>query len=245
MFLHMIIFFHHRLLWFVLSSVFVQADVIVNTTTTYMDFKSCPVSSSILAKAGQALQDDCRTKNPEGLKVGHITCTKGYGLRCKVVYHLTLPCWSSANSKQVGLSLYLYLWRIDGKEPWHHSLVRRGRRTHALGGSGGGVGDELRGVGVGGGKPPQYSPYVTLAVSVQNLSKVVTKCLTMASNKGYTSLVFPALGTGKLVYPRDVSARIMLEAIDEFQRDNPLTSVRDVRIVIYQKDRQTFQVRQR
>ena len=82
------------------------------------------------------------------------------------------------------------------------------------------------------------------AVSVQNLSEVVTKCLTEASNTGYTSLVFPALGTGKLVYPRDVSARIMLEAIDEFQRANLWTSVRDVRIVIYQ-DRQTFQVRQR
>ena len=220
-----------------------QADVIVNTTTTSMDFRSCPVSSSILAKAGQALQDECQAKNPGGLKVGHITCTKGYRLHCKVVYHLTLPRWSSANSKQVGLSLHLYLQRIDVKGSWHHSLVRRGRRAHALGGSGGGVWDKLRGVGVGG-KPPWYSPYVTLAVSVQDLSKVVTKCLTKASKAGYTSLVFPALGTGKLVYPRDVSARIMLKAIDEFQRANLWTSVRDVRIVIYQ-DRQTFQVRQR
>ena len=81
------------------------------------------------------------------------------------------------------------------------------------------------------------------AVSVQNLSEVVTKCLTEASNTGYTSLVFPALGTGNLQYPQDESARTMLEAIDRFQRANPSTSVKDVRIVVYQKDIQTVKVR--
>lgn len=81
------------------------------------------------------------------------------------------------------------------------------------------------------------------AVSVQNLSEVVIKCLTEASNTGYTSLVFPALGTGNLQYPRDESARTMLEAIDRFQRANPSTSVKAVRIVVYQKDIQTVQVR--
>ena len=73
---------------------------------------------------------------------------------------------------------------------------------------------------------------------------MVTKCLTEASNKGYTSIVFPALGTGKLNYPRDETARTMLETADGFQRSNPLTSLRDVRIVVYQKDTQTVQVSQ-
>ena len=81
------------------------------------------------------------------------------------------------------------------------------------------------------------------AVSGQNLGEVVTKCLTEASNAGYTSLVFPALGTGKLAYPRDETARTMLEAIDGFEQFNPSTSLRDIRIVVYQKDAQTVQVR--
>ena len=107
MYLHMIVFFHDLLLWFVLSSIFMQADVIVNTTTTSMDFRSCPVSSSILAKAGQALQHECRTKYPGGVMVGDVACTQGHGLQCQAVYHVILPHWSFANSKQVGLSLHV------------------------------------------------------------------------------------------------------------------------------------------
>lgn len=68
-----------------------------------MNLKAGAVTSSILAKAGQALQDECKTKYPQGVKVGDIACTQGHGLQCKAVYHLTLPNWSSANSRQVGL----------------------------------------------------------------------------------------------------------------------------------------------
>ena len=71
---------------------------------------------------------------------------------------------------------------------------------------------------------------------------MVTKCLRKASNTGYTSLVFPALGTGRLSYPQDETACIMLEAVDRFQWANAFTSLRDVRIVVYQKDQQTVQV---
>ena len=91
------------------------------------------------------------------------------------------------------------------------------------------------------GEDAWHNPFFTV-YSVQNLSEVVTKCLRKASNTGYTSLVFPALGTGKLAYSRDETAHIMLEAIDEFEQFNPSTSLRDIRIVVYQKDTQTIQV---
>ena len=68
---------------------------------------------------------------------------------------------------------------------------------------------------------------------IQNLSEVVTKCLTKASKKGCVSIVFPALGTGNLNYPAHETARIMLETIDTFQQSNPSTSLRDVRIVVF------------
>ena len=80
-------------------------------------------------------------------------------------------------------------------------------------------------------------------IPFQNLSQVVTKCLTEASNKGYTSIVFPALGTGTLKYPRDETARTMLQTISSFKWANPSTSLRDVRIAVYQKDTQTLRVR--
>lgn len=89
----------------------------------------------------------------------------------------------------------------------------------------------------------QSTSLILLIVSVQNLSEVVIKCLMEASNTGYTSLVFPALGTGLLEYPPHDTAHIMLEAIDGFQRANPSTSLRDVRIVVYKKDVQLVQVK--
>ena len=85
----------------------VQADVIVNTTDSGMNLSIGAVSSSILAKAGQALQHECKTKYPGGVMVGDVACTQGHGLQCKAVYHVALPHWFSANSKQVGLSSHV------------------------------------------------------------------------------------------------------------------------------------------
>ena len=74
----------------------------VNTTTPSMDLKSGAVSSSILAKAGKALQDECKTKHPDGVKVGEIAITGGHGLQVKQLYHTTLCNWSQTDSKKVG-----------------------------------------------------------------------------------------------------------------------------------------------
>jgi poly [ADP-ribose] polymerase 10/14/15 len=70
----------------------------------------------------------------------------------------------------------------------------------------------------------------------QVLGEVVDKCLTGASDKRYTSLVFPALGTGQLRYPSEEMAQVMLETIDGFQKSHPSTTLRDIRIVIYHLD---------
>ena len=79
---------------------------------------------------------------------------------------------------------------------------------------------------------------------VQILHHLVTSCLSAASHGGFSSIAFPALGTGQLGYPRDAVAQTMLTAIDTFQRSNPSTSLREVRIVLYPKDKQTIQVNQ-
>lgn len=88
------------LAWFHIC--FVQVDVIVNTATSDLNLNIGAVSASLLKKAGQALQDECKTKFADGVKVGDLADTKGHSLACKAVYHLTMPAWSNANSKEVG-----------------------------------------------------------------------------------------------------------------------------------------------
>ncbi|XP_071171378.1 protein mono-ADP-ribosyltransferase PARP14-like isoform X2 [Mytilus edulis] len=64
------------------------------------------------------------------------------------------------------------------------------------------------------------------------LSKCVTSCLQRAST--YTSIVFPALGTGNFNYPRDVVAKTMYYCVHQFDLSN--TSLKDIRFLCYDND---------
>nr|KAG5694462.1 hypothetical protein BaRGS_014193 [Batillaria attramentaria] len=76
---------------------------------------------------------------------------------------------------------------------------------------------------------------------VKLIEEVTKKCLTKANKKQYTSIAFPALGTGLLAYPCDVVAETIFRVVKQFGRDVPSTTVREVRIVIYYTDMQIFQ----
>ena len=65
--------------------------------------------------------------------------------------------------------------------------------------------------------------------------------LNIASQNNFTTVGLPALGTGVLGFPRDVAAEVMFDVIDEFSKNN-LTTVKDVRIVLYHMDQQTIDV---
>lgn len=71
---------------------------------------------------------------------------------------------------------------------------------------------------------------------------VVTKCLDLASQRGYATVALPALGTGNLGYPHNIVAQTMLGAVDRFLQTNPSTSLREVRIVVYHTDKKSLQV---
>ena len=71
------------------------------------------------------------------------------------------------------------------------------------------------------------------------LHKIVTDTLNLSSQKGFTSVALPALGTGNLGFPRDIAAATMFNAISEFSKMNS-TSIKDVRIVLYHKDQPTI-----
>ena len=78
-----------------------QADVLVNTSATDLDLKNGAVSAAMLAKGGHGLQDECKKKYPQGIKVGEVAETAGHGLGCRVVYHLALCQWSDPQATQV------------------------------------------------------------------------------------------------------------------------------------------------
>ncbi|OWF45300.1 Poly [ADP-ribose] polymerase 14 [Mizuhopecten yessoensis] len=68
----------------------------------------------------------------------------------------------------------------------------------------------------------------------------VTKCLEMASDDDLTSIAMPGLTTGFLAFPKDIAAKNACEEVRKFIESHQDTSLRDIRIVIYEKDRATL-----
>ncbi|XP_070569580.1 protein mono-ADP-ribosyltransferase PARP14-like [Ptychodera flava] len=62
---------------------------------------------------------------------------------------------------------------------------------------------------------------------------VVKKCLEAADQANMTSIAIPAIGTGGLRYPIDITARIMYEEINKFSASKPKGSLTDIRVVVY------------
>ncbi|XP_077990954.1 uncharacterized protein LOC144445286 [Glandiceps talaboti] len=68
---------------------------------------------------------------------------------------------------------------------------------------------------------------------------IMKKCFDTADQEHVTSIVFPAVGTGGLNFPKDFTARVMYEEAIYFCRKNPRSSVSDIRFVVYDKDMRT------
>ena len=66
---------------------------------------------------------------------------------------------------------------------------------------------------------------------LQLFRKLVITCLNQAMNDGATSICFPTIGTGYLMYKPELSAKNMFQAISEYANDNPRSSI-DIYIVI-------------
>jgi len=52
------------------------------------------------------------------------------------------------------------------------------------------------------------------------------------------SVVFPAIGTGNLGFPKDLVARIMLTEFQEFNA----TNLREVTVIVHPSDKESIQV---
>ncbi|XP_006814558.2 protein mono-ADP-ribosyltransferase PARP14-like [Saccoglossus kowalevskii] len=67
----------------------------------------------------------------------------------------------------------------------------------------------------------------------EGLRRVIQHSLTFASKSGYTSISIPAIGTRVNNFPRDVVARSMYEEAVNFYNDTPSTSLKDIRLVVF------------
>lgn len=70
----------------------------------------------------------------------------------------------------------------------------------------------------------------------------MTECLDTASESSYASIVFPALGTGNLGYPRKDVAAEMCQAVLEFDNKATTTQLKEIKLVCYSGDPETLEV---
>ena len=66
--------------------------------------------------------------------------------------------------------------------------------------------------------------------------------LQFASDRQFTSIGFPAMGTGNLHFLRDIVTESMFSTVIEFSKENPNTSLKDIRFVLYDTDQATVNV---
>ncbi|XP_038045720.1 protein mono-ADP-ribosyltransferase PARP14-like [Patiria miniata] len=76
--------------------------------------------------------------------------------------------------------------------------------------------------------------------SEKSLGTLVDSLLQQADIIKACSLAIPALGTGSLDYPADVTARVMYEAVAAFSSKHPTGVLKDIRFVVYDKDVKTI-----
>ncbi|KAK2871251.1 hypothetical protein Q8A67_023778 [Cirrhinus molitorella] len=69
------------------------------------------------------------------------------------------------------------------------------------------------------------------------LGQIIRNCLKNAENYRMASVVFPAIGTGNLRFPKDLVARIMLTEIQEFNS----TYLREVTVIVHTSDKESVQ----
>uniref|UniRef100_A0A3Q1ECK2 Macro domain-containing protein n=1 Tax=Acanthochromis polyacanthus TaxID=80966 RepID=A0A3Q1ECK2_9TELE len=76
----------------------------------------------------------------------------------------------------------------------------------------------------------------------ENLVSIVRFCLVEAEKLRFSSLSFPAIGTGNLSFPRDLVSRVLLREVHWFSRTRTPQHLREVHVVVHPSDSQTVEV---
>ena len=65
----------------------------MNSTSKDLKLDKGIVSKALLRAAGNEIQKECDDNYGGGIKVGDVAVTKGYGLKCKKVYHIAVDTY--------------------------------------------------------------------------------------------------------------------------------------------------------
>ena len=79
-------------------------------------------------------------------------------------------------------------------------------------------------------------------LNFQILEKVVFECLMNTHAAQLGSIAFPVFGTGNLLYPWGTVAKTMIHTIQKYARIYFDTTVKEVKIVLYEKDQKSIEV---
>lgn len=77
----------------------------------------------------------------------------------------------------------------------------------------------------------------------QVLKLMIWNCLTEADKLKCSSIAFPSLGTGNLFYPFHLVAETMFHTIQCYEQCHSDTKIKNISIVLYEKDVECIQVR--
>ncbi|KAJ8316992.1 hypothetical protein KUTeg_004896 [Tegillarca granosa] len=75
---------------------------------------------------------------------------------------------------------------------------------------------------------------------VKTITTFMNNCLNKAHQSSYTSILFAALGTGALGYPRDEAAQLMYQSVMDFDKANPNSTLKTIKFILYPKDSLTM-----
>ncbi|NWT07825.1 PAR14 polymerase, partial [Vireo altiloquus] len=74
------------------------------------------------------------------------------------------------------------------------------------------------------------------------LGDIITKCLEIAEELSLKSITFPAIGTGRLEFPRSVVAKLLFDKVFEFSSKNRVNSLEEVHFLLHPNDTANIQV---
>ncbi|XP_026129260.1 poly [ADP-ribose] polymerase 14-like isoform X1 [Carassius auratus] len=69
------------------------------------------------------------------------------------------------------------------------------------------------------------------------LIQIIRDCLRKAETQGMSSVVFPAIGTGNLGFPKDLVARIMLTEVQKYN----FTNLQEVTVIVHPSDKESVE----
>eukprot|EP00105_Crassostrea_gigas_P015744 XP_011432847.1 PREDICTED: poly [ADP-ribose] polymerase 14 isoform X2 [Crassostrea gigas] len=77
--------------------------------------------------------------------------------------------------------------------------------------------------------------------ALNKFTEFVDNCLRTADKNWMSTIAFPAIGTGRLGYSPDLSAKTMLKCCRDFLRHNSSTLLKEIIFVVYHEDKDTLQ----